>query len=29
LTPIAELEIPLFYARDRETGWLYRLEWNQ
>jgi hypothetical protein len=29
LTPIAELEIPLFYTKDRETGWLYRLEWDQ
>jgi len=26
LTPIAELPIPLFYTRDRESGWLYRLE---
>jgi hypothetical protein len=29
LTPIAELKIPLFYTKDRETGWLYRLEWDQ
>ncbi|NIV39728.1 MAG: hypothetical protein GWN58_63080 [Anaerolineae bacterium] len=28
LTPIEELKIPLFYTRDRETGWLYRLEWE-
>ncbi|MGQ9598466.1 MAG: hypothetical protein ACUVWZ_03515 [Anaerolineae bacterium] len=28
LTPIEELRIPLFYTRDRETGWLYRLEWE-
>jgi hypothetical protein len=28
LTPIAELRVPLFYTRDRETGWLYRLEWE-
>jgi hypothetical protein len=27
LTPLETLEIPLFYARDRDTGWLYRLEW--
>jgi hypothetical protein len=26
LIPIEELELPLFYTRDRETGWLYRLE---
>ncbi|MBN1660596.1 MAG: hypothetical protein JXA93_19520 [Anaerolineae bacterium] len=26
LTPVAELQVPLFYTRDRETGWLYRLE---
>jgi hypothetical protein len=26
LTPLEELRVPLFYARDRETGWLYRLE---
>jgi hypothetical protein len=26
VAPIEELAIPLFYARDRETGWLYRLE---
>ncbi|MEJ2211017.1 MAG: hypothetical protein P8129_18540, partial [Anaerolineae bacterium] len=25
LEPIAELQVPLFYTRDRETGWLYRL----
>jgi hypothetical protein len=29
LTPIEELRIPLFYTRDRETGWLLRLEWDQ
>jgi hypothetical protein len=29
LTAVAELEIPLFYTRDRDTGWLYRLEWDQ
>lgn len=29
LTPIEELQVPLFYTRDRETGWLYRLEWDQ
>ena len=28
LEPIAELAVPLFYTRDRETGWLYRLEWE-
>ena len=28
LTPIEELRVPLFYTRDRETGWLYRLEWD-
>ena len=28
LTPIEELPIPLFYAQDRDTGWLYRLEWD-
>jgi hypothetical protein len=28
LTPIEELKIPLFYTRDRETGRLYRLEWE-
>jgi hypothetical protein len=25
LEPVAELKMPLFYTRDRETGWLYRL----
>jgi hypothetical protein len=29
LTPIEELPVPLFYTRDRETGWLYRLEWGE
>jgi len=29
LTPIEELPIPLFNTRDRETGWLYRLEWGE
>ncbi len=28
LTPIEELSLPLFYTRDRDTGWLYRLEWE-
>ncbi|MGD8736202.1 MAG: hypothetical protein PVJ85_05530 [Anaerolineae bacterium] len=28
LVPVAELEIPLFNTRDRETGWLFRLEWQ-
>ena len=28
LTPIEDLALPLFYTRDRETGWLYRLEWE-
>ena len=28
LTPIEELRVPLFYTRDRETGWLYHLEWD-
>jgi hypothetical protein len=28
LTPIEALEVPLFYTQDRETGWLYRLEWG-
>jgi len=28
LTPVEELQIPLFYTRDRETGWLYQLEWE-
>jgi hypothetical protein len=28
LTPIAELAVPLFYTQGRETGWLYRLEWD-
>jgi hypothetical protein len=28
LTPIEELRVPLFYTRDRQTGWLYRLEWD-
>jgi len=26
LTPLEELRVPLFYTRDREMGWLYRLE---
>jgi hypothetical protein len=26
VTPVEELAIPLFNTRDRETGWLYRLE---
>jgi hypothetical protein len=25
LEPVAELWVPLFYTRDRDTGWLYRL----
>jgi hypothetical protein len=29
LTPIEELQVPLFYTRDREAGWLYRLEWER
>ena len=29
LTPIEELYVPLFYTHDRETGWLYRLEWER
>jgi hypothetical protein len=29
LTPVEELEIPLFNTRDRESGWLYRLEYDQ
>jgi hypothetical protein len=28
LTPIEPLRIPIFYARERESGWLYRLEWD-
>jgi hypothetical protein len=28
LTPIEELPVPLFYTRDRDRGWLYRLEWD-
>jgi hypothetical protein len=28
LTPIEELAVPLFYTQGRETGWLYRLEWD-
>ena len=28
LTPVEELYVPLFYTRDRETGWLYHLEWE-
>jgi hypothetical protein len=28
-TPVEELPVPLFYTRDRETGWLYRLEWGE
>ncbi|MGD2207748.1 MAG: glycosyltransferase family 39 protein [Anaerolineae bacterium] len=28
LTPVAELQMPLFYAKGRETGKLYRLEWE-
>jgi hypothetical protein len=28
LTPVEALEVPLFYTQDRETGWLYRLEWG-
>jgi hypothetical protein len=28
LTPIEGLRVPLFYTRERETGWLYRLEWD-
>ena len=29
LTPAEALQVPLFYTQDRETGWLYRLEWDQ
>jgi hypothetical protein len=29
LTPLEELAVPLFYTRNRERGWLYRLEWDQ
>ena len=29
LTPIEELPVPLFYTRDRESGWLYHLEWDE
>jgi hypothetical protein len=29
LTPIAQLEIPLFYTQDRSTGHLYRMEWDE
>ncbi len=29
LTPIEALQVPLFYTQDRETGWLYRLEWDE
>jgi hypothetical protein len=29
LTPIEEMEVPLFYTMNRETGWLYRLEWGE
>jgi hypothetical protein len=28
LTAIEELQVPLFNTQDRETGWLYRLEWD-
>jgi hypothetical protein len=28
LTPIEALDVPLFYAQDRDVGWLYRLEWK-
>jgi hypothetical protein len=28
LAPVEELEVPLFYAPGRQTGWLYRLEWE-
>jgi hypothetical protein len=29
VTPIEQLAVPLFYTRDRETGWLYRLEFEE
>jgi hypothetical protein len=29
LTPIEELKVPLFYTENRESGWLYRLEWAE
>jgi hypothetical protein len=28
LVPVAELAMPIFYADGRESGWLYRLEWE-
>jgi hypothetical protein len=28
LAPVEELEVPIFYAPDRQAGWLYRLEWE-
>lgn len=29
LVPVAELALPIFYAEGRESGWLYRLEWER
>jgi hypothetical protein len=29
LAPIEPLYVPLFYTRDRTTGWLFRLEWEE
>jgi Dolichyl-phosphate-mannose-protein mannosyltransferase len=29
LTPLEALQVPLFTTEDRQTGWLYRLEWDQ
>ena len=29
LTPVEALQVPLFYTQGRDTGWLYRLEWDQ
>jgi hypothetical protein len=29
LIAVEELEVPLFYTQGRETGWLYKLEWDE
>jgi hypothetical protein len=29
LTPIEELQVPRFYTQDRDSGWLYHLEWTE
>ncbi|MGC9333781.1 MAG: glycosyltransferase family 39 protein [Anaerolineae bacterium] len=29
LTPIEELQVPLFYTQGRDTGWVYRLDWDE